>query len=187
MYFAFCHLWRSQQTPELSPNKRGLRTKSFVDSKDLLPNTPNTCHRKERQCEITRTEVSEGSGSDAAIATLGRGFSEARASLPGARYHANDENSRFSTRLAGTSSKLCDDAVNDWIEDVLRQLERIAFGHDVDRFAGGIVKHMTGTALGQMEFEFLSELGVFLAASRNPFELSKKLAHGCVDSLHNIV
>jgi len=47
---------------------------------------------------------------------------------------------------AGIGSKLRHDTVNDWVRDL--------YG-----LAGRIVKHLTGTALGQMQFEFLTDLG----------------------------
>src|SRR5215471_18353921 len=68
------------------------------------------------------------------------------------------ENLRICVGLAATGSKLCHDAINNWIKHVLRQLERIAFRHNLDCLAGGIVKHMAGAALGQMQFEFLADL-----------------------------
>lgn len=69
-----------------------------------------------------------------------------------------DRVSRDWTQLAAIASKFRRHAVDDWIEHILRQLEGIAFGHDLYRLAGGIVKHMARAALGQMQFEFPTDL-----------------------------
>jgi hypothetical protein len=60
--------------------------------------------------------------------------------------------------LAVVCSQPCHDAFNDWVGNALRQLEGTTFGHDLYSLAAGIAQHMARAALGQMQFEFLTNL-----------------------------
>lgn len=60
--------------------------------------------------------------------------------------------------LALVGSQPCHDTFNDWVGDALWQLEGTTFGHDLYSLAAGIAQHLARAALGQMQFEFLTNL-----------------------------
>jgi hypothetical protein len=67
---------------------------------------------------------------------------------------------RVESMLAAIGSKLCHDAINDWVEHVLRQLERIAFGHDLYCLARRVVHFLDAHGLSGKD---LAEIDFFLA------------------------